>query len=231
MAEGNSPWPPAMSDPLELAQQIEHDVRSPLTAICSYAECLAWMTTLDPATRDRYARSVVCETKRVSRMLADHSLLAGCRRDGPLAEVDPRVALHDAVAEVVELADLRGVQVRVEARPQDRSLHWMPVLLGQLLTAAVETVVVSAREQTSVDVILTDEGAGHLTLQVLTPADELRPLAVKTLSCQVVEVILAECGGTLTLLGGPQMGLALAIPWTGRGSAAPEAPGLVRLIS
>jgi hypothetical protein len=228
---GLAEMPSAGDDMLALAVQLGHDARSPLTAICSYAECLAWLASLDPLTRERYARGIMVETRRVNRMLADFMVLAGHRRLSPPQELNLSNMLAGAFDEVADLADLRGIELVSEVSGPYPTVVWPPEILGQALLAALDCMLVAANEHAAVRVTVAAAGPTGAQLTLTTGEEAMLMDLPRLLSYRAAAVLLAERGGELSRLPQELMGIALRVPADGRSVTAARPDGLQRAVS
>jgi signal transduction histidine kinase len=200
----------------DLAVQVGHDVRSPLTAICSYAECLGWLASVDPPSRERYARAIVVETRRVDRMLADFMVLSGHRRHGPPEDLDFGAVLGAACDEVADHVALRGVALETGLGGPYRTVVWPAALLRHVVVATLDSVLTATCEGSALRVLVAGAGTDHLRLSVTTTGEALVMHLPRLLSYRAAALLLAERGGELWRVHGDEPGLALTIPADGR---------------
>ena len=102
----------------ELIAWVSHDLRSPLAGIRAMAEAMEDGVVDDPATVQRYLRTIGEESQRLSRLVDDLFELARIHQ-GTLQLHPEEVALGDLVSDVVAgaapVADARGVRLVGEA--------------------------------------------------------------------------------------------------------------------
>lgn len=199
-----------------LAVQVGHDVRSPLTAICSYAECLGWAGAVEPLARDRYARAIVVETQRIKRMLSDFMVLAGHRGQSPAEDVDFGAVVQTACADVAEFLALRQVTLDASLPGPYCTVTWPPEVLRHIAAAALDTVLSAAAEGSRVRVWITGARANGVELGLTTLGEALLLHLPRLLSYRATALLLVERGGELRRVQGEEAGLMLVIPTDGR---------------
>lgn len=222
----------ASGDPWrQLAVQAAHDARSPLTAICTYAECLAWLPPQDLTTRERYARAVVCEAQRLGRMLADYLVVLGQCPPENAVTLEPVALVRDVLAGLRETLELRG-QSLGPVRGQDcPALHWPAGRLRQLLQAAFDCLLTRTSDGQSLGVELAAEYSECLAITLRVEGGAVLRPAVPTLHQQACEHLLAGEGGWLRELLPPLAGLKLTLPLTAASARGDTLPRPERIAS
>lgn len=215
---------PAFAD---LATQISHDLRSPLMAICSYAECLAWLSDLDVQTREKYARSIMCEAHRLGRMASDFLVLAAPQSQGELRELSLAEALEQVLDDLSEMLALLEIEVRAELPTPAPAVYWDRQVLRQLLVAALETMIASVGSGGRV-VVSCERQTHDLAVSFLAQSDGASPCNPAALSFRAAARLLGTRGGSLLLLDGPGPHLQLQVPYSGALSMDLSAASLER---
>jgi signal transduction histidine kinase len=152
---------------------ISHDLRTPLTSIRGYAEAVAEGTADDEESRQRAARIIVAESRRLERLVAD--LLELARLDarefslhpGPVdvAEVarQAALALEPAAREVGLRLVVTGEAGQVPATAdRERLAQVMANLVENALKYAATTVEVEVRRvgRGEAELAVSDDGPG-----------------------------------------------------------------------
>jgi hypothetical protein len=214
IVDGRGSYFPGDNSLPTLARQMDHDMRSPLTAICSYAECLAWVPDLEPAARERYAEHIATEARRLARLTGNFLILAAPPLCGELQTIN----LGEAVAEVVhELWDvITARELAVDWQHSgDVLVLWPPAVLRQMLLAAVEASVEAVPIGSAAQLQLRAEGAEGWLVEL--SSDGGRPCrAQESFAWRAAEVLAQQRGGEASLQTEPTVRLCLRLPQVGR---------------
>jgi signal transduction histidine kinase len=207
-----------------LARQMDHDLRSPLTAICSYAECIAWLPNLEPEARELYARTILAEARRLGRLASSFLVLAAPSLSNDLDELELGVALDEALEEVQDVIQLQGFHIDWE-KPAERSREigvvWPHAVLQQLLVAAIEVAVEAGRASAYLKLQARDAGEQGVAVELSSTSCELSR-AAESFAFRATEALARQRGGEVTLETGRSMRLALRLPRVGRVRGALE---------
>lgn len=197
----------------ELAAQLDHDVRSPLTAICTYTDCLEQACS-EPERRERYARAIKGEARRLGRLCADFAALAAPQPEERVREVDVVETLQAALEELKGLTEIVGVTV--EAVPvQTRVMVFWPVgALRHLLTATLESVLMSVAQGSSLRLEAQSE-ARDVALSVSPLGNKAFLCNPDRLSFRAAARLVGLRGGSLMLLDGEAPQVRVNIPFSG----------------
>lgn len=211
----------------ELASQMNHDLRSPLTAICSYAECLAWLGGIDLQTREKYARAVTAEAHRLGRLSANFLVLAAPQADVDLQQVDLGESLQESLEELSDMTALLETTIEVAEAPEALAVFWSPEVLRQMLTASLEHLLDMAGPEATIRITMAPQGR---EVAVSMDAESKHPLQAKSegFALRAAARLAGTRGGSLLLLDGPQPQLRLQVPVSGRLCAAPVTAELGR---
>lgn len=198
----------------ELARQVNHDMRSPLTAICTYAECLAWLTTLDTPAREKYAKAIIAEARRLGRMGSYFASLAAPPPDGDLQELLLGEVLDEALEELRDLLELQEVELTREADQAPLPLIWSRPVLRQILLGAIETQMEWAGPNAQLNLSTANEDESVLLKIVAVSA---RPVSPDTsrFGYRSARALLQSHGGKMTHTADEGM-LCLRVPNIGR---------------
>jgi len=225
---GRGEHAPTDNDFVALARQMDHDLRSPLTTICSYAECIASLPSLEPEARELYARTIVAEARRLGRLASSFVALATPPVSYGLDELDLADVLDGALKELRDAIDLRGLQVDWEkpaAGSRGMRVLWPRVVLKELLVAAIEAVVGAGGVDAHLQLRARDEGDQEVAIEVSGPRCE-RSHVAENFTFRAAEALARQRGGTLTLATGAGLCLSLRLPRVG---CVCEAPAQDRL--
>jgi signal transduction histidine kinase len=208
----------------ELATQLDHDVRSPLTAICTYAECLEQASSAEPEQRERYGRAIRGEARRLGRLCANFAALAAPQPDERLREVEVLEAVRMALEELKELSELLDVTVEVVPSRGPLMVFWPASTLRHLLTATFESVFMSVAQGSRI-VVEAQFEARDVALSVSPPVEKAFLCNPDRLSFRAAARLVGTRGGSLMLLNGEQPQVRLNLPFSGRLSEdLPAAP-------
>jgi signal transduction histidine kinase len=160
----------------ELVAWVSHDLRTPLAGIQVMAEALTDDVVADPATVDRYHRSIQTETERLARLVDDLFELSRLQVEGVRLVGEPASLgdlVSDAIASATPVARAKGVLLegRVEGPPPvvELSSPEMLRVVRNLLDNAIRhtpaggrvSVEVGRRDHEGVAVVsVTDECGG-----------------------------------------------------------------------
>lgn len=196
-----------------LARQLDHDLRSPLTAICSYAECLTWLP-LEPNARTAYARTIVAQARRLGRLASAFLTLAAPPLSEQLDEVDVVEAVDEALQELEDLIRLQDREVDW-LRHAQLSLAWPRAVLRQLLVAAIEAALEATWGERRL--AITVEQVEEETLEFVVEGGAAQPSRVREgFAYRSAEVLAQQRGGALILQTEGQARLSLRLPQVGR---------------
>lgn len=197
-----------------LARQMDHDIRSPLTAICSYAECLAWLPNLEPSVRESYAYTILAEARRLGRLASSFLALAAPPLSDDLDEVDLGLAVDAALGDLQDMIQLQGFRAEWQ-RPAETMVIWPQGVLQQLLTAALETALEAAKGNACLLVTVTEMSEEEVAVELSSARCE-PSRAAETFAFRATEVLARQRGGAATLDTGSGMCLTLRLPRVGR---------------
>jgi hypothetical protein len=197
-----------------LARQMDHDLRSPLTAICSYAECLAWLPGLEAGVRESYARTILTEAQRLGRMASNFLVLAAPPLSNELDELDLGEALAEALGDLEGFIALHECEVHWR-KPTDVKVIWPQAVLHQLLVAMIETGVEASTGSGAMELEWQSAGAEEWWLTI-SSAGGAAGRGDETFACRAAVALSRQRGGELTLQSGRPMRLALRLPVVGR---------------
>ncbi|MCE5239324.1 hypothetical protein LLH23_12655 [bacterium] len=197
-----------------LARQMDHDIRSPLTAICSYAECLAWLPNLEPSVRESYAYTILAEARRLGRLASSFLALAAPPLSDDLDEVDLGLAVDAALADLQDVIQLQDFRVDWQ-RPAETMVIWPQGVLQQLLTAVLETALEAAKGNACLMVTVTETSEEEVTVELSSARCE-PSRAAESFAFRAAEVLVRQRGGEATLETGCGMCLQLRLPRVGR---------------
>ncbi|MEN6545386.1 MAG: histidine kinase dimerization/phospho-acceptor domain-containing protein [Armatimonadia bacterium] len=198
----------------ELARQVNHDMRSPLTAICTYAECLAWLTTLDMETREKYAKAIIAEARRLGRMGSYFASLAAPPPDGELEEIVLGEVVDEALEELRDLLELHEVALVREADEAPLPLIWSRPVLRQIMLAAIETQTEWAGPKARLSLSTAVEGESVL-LNVVATSERPASFDTTRFGYRSARALLQSHGGKMTLVAEEGL-LCLQVPYIGR---------------
>lgn len=209
----------------DLATQMNHDLRSPLTAICSYAECLALGNATEPAARERYARVVIAEARRLGRMASNFVVLSAPQQDHGLEQLDLSEVLRDALEELREVLELQETVVDFTEPARSALVTWHRPVLLHLLIATLESVLGHSGSRASVAISFIPQVRDVAVLVGLTD-EGAHPPDTRSFAFRAAARLVGTRGGSLLLLDGAQPRLRLVVPRSGAlyvmpGNAAP----------
>jgi hypothetical protein len=214
IVDGRGSFCPGDNSLQSLARQMDHDVRSPLTTICSYAECLAWIPNLEPAARTMYARQIAVQARRLGRLAANFLVLAAPPLSDDVRTVDLGGTVTEAIRDLDDLITVRELTVDWQ-EPTGALVCWPREVLRQLLLAAVETCLEAL------------PSGATLTLRVVAHEDDgwrlecgsdagRPPRAHDSFTWRAVETLAGQRGGAASLQTEPVLQLCVRIPLVGR---------------
>lgn len=202
-----------------LARQLDHDLRSPLMAICSHADCLAWLP-LEPDARQACAKTIAAQARRLGRLSAGFLVLAAPPLSEQLEELDAAEAVDEALRELEDLIELQGQEVNW-LRTAPLPLVWPRAVLQQLLVAALEAALEAARGERRVSVRL--EQAEREGVELVVEGGPGQPTRVReSFPCRAAELLAEQRGGIFNLQTEGQVRLSLRLPRVGLVGAVPE---------
>lgn len=204
----------------DLVAKLDHDVRSPLTAICGYAECLGWLSVTDAAAREGYASAIVSQVRRLGRLIANAATLSSPQQETPLVEVGLAEALAEALAELAGTTETQGIAVSVSLPAQPVNVFWARTVLSQLLVATLESVLEGAGERASM-VIEVRPQAREVALIVSSKSEWPVPFSTESFAFRAAARLVGTRGGSLLWRDGPEPHLQLQLPLSGRLAARP----------
>ncbi len=238
----------------DFLSQISHEVRTPMTAIRSFAEILLQEQDLSAAQRERFAATIHAESKRLTRLLdeiLDFSALEHDERDWDKLPTDPDAVIGHALEVCAGLARQHGI--RLEARPRvpgqriaadaDRLCQVLINIISNAIkyNDAVEPLIrVGASIVDGCYLIdIADNGPGvppesrsRIFEKFVRGHHDASGQAANTgrgLGLAISRVIVGKMGGTLELVDGPLPGACfrLSFPLLPEGTESdPPAPGL-----
>ena len=214
IVDGRGSFFPGDNSLQTLARQMDHDLRSPLTAICSYAECLAWVPNLEPAARELYAQQIAAQARRLGRLAANFLVLAAPPLSDALQTVDLGAAVTEVVRELEDFIAVRELTLDWQ-EPQEALVCWPREVLRQLLLAAVETCLETVPSHAALALRVVAEGDEGWRLECSSDAG--RPSRVhESFTWRAVEMLACQRGGAATLQTEPVLQLCVRIPLVGR---------------
>lgn len=209
----------------ELARQVDHDIRSPLTAICSYAECLAWLTTLDLATREKYARAIVAEARRLGRMGTYFVSLVTPQPEQNLQEICLAEIVSEVLDELRDLLELQESEVVLNKPERAVPLIWPRETLRQIIMGTLESLIEWGGSRSRLELTLSDGGGSDLSLAAELINERDVECDASRFGYRSALALLQSHGGKLDLLTDAAPHLCLHMPYVGRmKSAASETP-------
>ena len=155
----------------QLLADVSHELKTPLTAMRGYLETLQMAgSELDAQERNRYLETVVGETRRLDRIVADLVNLA--RFENNIVTLETQVfataVLLDRVVRRHELeARARGVRFTVDVEPSAEQMSGDPHRLEQVVENLVANAMRYVPEGGTIDLRARSEGSAT----VLTVAD------------------------------------------------------------
>lgn len=212
--DGREPCCPGDDSLQTLARQIDHDLRSPLTAICSYAECLSWAPTLDPAVRGMYAQHLLAEARRLGRMSGNFLIVAAPPHSQELHPLHVGDVVTEVLDELTDVIRLRELRVDWQCC-SDVSAVWPQSVLRQLLLAAVEASLEAVPTGSAVKLRLCAQEDKMLMVE-LTSDKGRACRAHESFAWRAAEVLAHQRGGEATLETEPTVRLCLRLPQVGR---------------
>ncbi|MEI6499941.1 MAG: histidine kinase dimerization/phospho-acceptor domain-containing protein [Armatimonadota bacterium] len=210
----------------DVLSKLDHDARSPLTAISGYAECLGWLSVTDAEARERYAAAVVGQARRLGRLIANAATLAGPQADAPLVEIEVAKAVDEALRELAGTIGLQGIGVSVQVPAAPVNVLWGRAALSQLLVATLESVIDGAGESATIAIAVSAqprEVAMEISLRSSWPV----PFSLESFAFRAAAHLVGTRGGSLRWQDGPEPHLELRLPFSGRLAIRP-AEGLER---
>jgi two-component system sensor histidine kinase ChvG len=136
----------------ELAADLSHEFKSPLTGIRGAAELLLEGAADDPAARERFLRTILGESRRLDRLVTRLLELSRLEADaGAPGLLDARAL----TAEVFALYEERPVDLdwRLDGRAGDERLHGRAPQLTSALCNLLDNALAHARAGTRVRVV------------------------------------------------------------------------------
>ena len=128
----------------ELIAWVSHDLRTPLAGIRAMAEALEDGVVDDPATIDRYLRSIHAEVDRVSELVDDLFELSRINA-GTLRLEFERMSLGDLVSDALSaasgVADAKGVELRGRLEGQAPELKLSVTEMARVLRNLLENAI------------------------------------------------------------------------------------------
>jgi K+-sensing histidine kinase KdpD len=206
----------------ELAAQLDHDVRSPLTAICTYTDCLE-QASAEPERREWYARAVKSEARRLGRLCADFAALIGPQPEERVREVDVLDALRAALEELKGLSQIAQVSLEILPMQAGIMVFWPAGVLRHLLTATLESVLMSVAQGDTVQIEARSE-TRDVALAVSCSTSKAFLCSPERLSFRAAARLVGTRGGSMMVLDGEAPQVRVNIPFSGHLIKAPTAP-------
>lgn len=149
---------------------VSHELRTPLTSIQTSSELMLEDENLSPKARERVAKIARAAT-RLSELINAFLVLAREQASGSPCEIDMRGSVDEAIEQVRERAEAKGLRLEVEVAPGASA--WAPrnalhVVLSNLLANAVsytDSGTISLRFANGC-VEVADTGAGMATEKI-----------------------------------------------------------------
>lgn len=199
----------------DLAHQVDHDIRSPLTAICSYAECFTWLNTIDGPTREKYSRAIIAEAQRLGRLVANFVVLATAPEADKLEEIGLDAVMCEVLAELTDLVQLQNMGLDYVPAPASVKLLWPPATLKHLLLAVVEASLDAAGPHGTLVIRASASESDQLSLRLRIAGELSHDITVGSFAYRAADLLVRSHGGSLTkdARGG---GLQVQLPCLGR---------------
>ncbi len=207
---------------------VSHEFRTPLTVIKGSLEALADGTVSEPDAVKRYMSRLSAETRALERLVEDLMDLSRLQAEQISLRMEP-VCLPELLAEVVkgmqEIADRKGVRIRLEAEETAPALRGDYDRLRQLFVIFLDNAVKYAPEGTTVTlsvdgenrVTVRDQGEG-IPADALPyiwdrfyQADRSREGAGTGLGLAIAKRLIALHGGTVAAESEPGSGTAFTV--------------------
>ncbi len=202
---------PQQNDLPTLARQLDHDLRSPLTTICSYAQCLAMASDLPPEKHQYYCRIVEAEARRIGRLASYHLTIIAPPLFNLVEEISFAQAFAEAWEEVRDIFELYEITVQCPPAP-DITFTWAPLVLQQLLWAKLDVGLQAAMTQRFLALHWEpNDTALDICLQGAAPPE--KPLA-ESFAFRALQVLLQQRGGE-AILRQDKVWLTMRLPVTG----------------
>jgi two-component system sensor histidine kinase KdpD len=210
-----------------LLQSLSHDLRTPLAAIKAVASDLRDGAVYDEATRATLLDSVVTETERLDRLVAN--LLSMSRIEaGALAPDRQAVDVEELIRERVQrLGGLfDGVRLQVEIAPDMPLVDGDYTQLEQVVTNLLEnaaryaparsTVTVGARapSPSTVEITVADEGIGvppHESRRIFEPFHRGEGSRSSGVGLAIAKAVVEAHGGAIEVLRTPGGGATFVV--------------------
>jgi light-regulated signal transduction histidine kinase (bacteriophytochrome) len=214
IVDGRGSYFPGDNSLQTLARQLDHDVRSPLTVICNYGECLAGVPNLEAGPQQMFAEHIVAQARRLGRLTGNFLVVAAPPLSDDLHVVHLGDALDETLTELADLIRLHEVSVQWE-KPAAAMVSWPPEVLPQLLVAVVEVALESAPHKSALQLSLTPASEEGWLLELTS--ETTKPSRVREgFTWRAVETVIRQRGGEVELQLEPRLRLCVRLPRMGR---------------
>ena len=157
----------------DFVANVSHELKTPLTVVGGFAETLAEDDDMPPAVRRQFATTIRDNAQRMQRIVDDLLDLSRIESGGwqPVpTTVDVSAAAAEATSAARDVAESKGIELRITPAPDARAVFADPTAVRQVLSNLVEnavrhtsqgTVTVSTRaEGADVWLVVRDTGVG-----------------------------------------------------------------------
>ena len=128
----------------EVIANVSHDLRTPLTALHGFLETLAHKHDLSPAERERYLKTALAQSNKVTRLAHELFELARLEHDGSSLEQEPfslAELVHDVVQELGLLAAAKRQRLTMDVPPNLRNVVGSVQLIDRVLTNLISNAI------------------------------------------------------------------------------------------
>jgi len=187
---------PEQNDLPTLARQLDHDLRSPLTTICSYAQCLAMAPDLPPEKQQYYCRIVEAEARRIGRLTGYHLTIIAPPLFNHLEEISFAQAFVEAWEDLRDIFELYEITVQYPPAPEITFL-WAPLVLQQLIWATLDLGLQAAMAQRFL-ALRWEPAEAALGMNLQCAGRPEKPL-MESFAFRALQVLLQQRGGEAIL--------------------------------
>ena len=200
----------------ELVANVSHDLRTPLTSLHGFLETLAHKRDLSDAERERYLKTALAQSAKVTRLAHELFELARLEHDASSLELEPFSLgdlVHDVTLELGLLAAEKRQRLVTEVPPNLPNVMGSVQLIDRALTnlignairhtpAGGEIVVALSAVGERIAVVVRDDGPGmpvDVREALLAPSAPGELRAGAGLGLQIVRRILELHGSRIEL--------------------------------